>query len=88
VRVVPELLQDGCMQVLSSSFNQPEIEVDAHCSMLRLCMNQIQVRLVTTRQEDFRMFGGRAEKTMEYSVGWDDEGRITAVDMAVTCVGE
>jgi xanthine dehydrogenase molybdopterin-binding subunit B len=34
------------------------------------------------------MFGGRAEKTLEYSVGWDEEGHITALDMTVICMGE
>jgi xanthine dehydrogenase molybdopterin-binding subunit B len=53
-----------------------------------LCCSFVgQVRLVTTRQQDFRMFGGRAEKHIEYSVGWDDDGRITALDIATVIQG-
>ena len=43
-----------------------------------------QVRLATNRNQDMRMNGGRAETQVEYDIGFDDTGRIHALEIQVT----
>ena len=43
----------------------------------------LQVRLQTNRNQDMRMNGGRAETDVEYDIGFDDTGRIHALEIQV-----
>lgn len=43
----------------------------------------LQVRLQTDRNQDLRMNGGRAETDVEYDIGFDDTGRIDALEIQV-----
>ena len=42
------------------------------------------MRLATNRNQDMRMNGGRAETEVEYDIGFDDTGRIHALEIQVT----
>ena len=42
-----------------------------------------QVRLQTNRNQDLRMNAGRAETEVEYDIGFDDTGRIHALEIQV-----
>ena len=46
----------------------------------------LQVRLQTNRNQDMRMNGGRAETDVEYDIGFDDTGRIHALEIQVRTV--
>ena len=43
----------------------------------------LQVRLQTNRNQDLRMNGGRAETDVEYDIGFDDSGKILALEIQV-----
>lgn len=47
-----------------------------------------QVRLQTNRNQDLRMNAGRAETEVEYDIGFDDTGRIHALEIQVLLDGE
>ncbi|CAL5222937.1 g5372 [Coccomyxa viridis] len=46
-----------------------------------------QVRLQTNRNQDMRMNGGRAETDVEYDIGFDDTGRIHALEIQAYMLG-
>ncbi|KAG1670983.1 hypothetical protein FOA52_014372 [Chlamydomonas sp. UWO 241] len=46
-----------------------------------------QVRFAVDRNSDFAMFGGRCDTRATYDFGYDDTGKIHAIDMTVNCLG-
>lgn len=42
-----------------------------------------QVRLAVNRNQDFRMNNGRAAVEVEYDIGFDDSGKVLALEMQV-----
>ena len=51
------------------------------------CQCSVQVRLATNRNQDLRMNGGRAEVEAEYDIGFDNTGRIHALEIQVLVLG-
>ena len=47
----------------------------------------VQVRMSVNRGQDLRMNGGRARIELEYDVGFDDSGKIHAVDLRLFLLG-
>lgn len=45
------------------------------------------MRLATTRNADMAMFGGRMHTYITYDVGFDDEGRVLALNIHGTLLG-
>ena len=50
---------------------------------VRALQCDVQVRLQTNRNQDLRMNAGRAETEVEYDIGFDDTGRIHALEIQV-----
>ncbi len=47
----------------------------------------VQVRMSVNRGQDLRMNGGRARIELEYDVGFDDSGKIHALDLRLFLLG-
>lgn len=47
----------------------------------------MQVRMSVNRGQDLRMNGGRARIELEYDVGFDDSGKIQALDLHLFLLG-
>ena len=60
----------------------PSLLAVFHQSIFALCG---QVRLAVNRNQDFRMNNGRAAVEVEYDIGFDDSGKILALEMQVRC---
>ena len=47
----------------------------------------VQVRMSVNRGQDLRMNGGRARIELEYDVGFDESGKIHALDLRLFLLG-
>eukprot|EP00891_Asterochloris_glomerata_P008497 jgi/Astpho2/8497/Aster-05539 len=59
-----------------------------YAAMCAVAANKLQqqVRLTLNRNTDLRLNGGRSETEVEYSVGFDDSGHISALEVKSWCL--
>ncbi|KAF0711448.1 hypothetical protein As57867_005257, partial [Aphanomyces stellatus] len=60
--------------------------VNAGAAAVAAHKHGMAVQVVNDRNTDFRTVGGRNATVGEYSVGFDDEGNLLAVDVAFHCI--